>query len=626
MGVPKLVNGIIRPYFEGVARQALKQKRGGGEVPIDILSIDTNGLMYRAANEVLDLEERNPGRQKYLKTLDPNNEEQILTLENEIITMVIRLITQLITIIRPQRTLHVAIDGLVPMGKIESQRTRRLLGVMHRREALRTGTMKVGEKLFDTTSFSPGTQFMFRLNTRLEELFQTRRGKGIGPVPWPLHILYWNHLTRGEGEHKLMAALREEEPSEVVIIGKDADLVFLSLLSKHRVQIIREELNDVLDIEAIRETLEFRRIRVREFCFLLMLIGNDFLPTQPGFNEVELSYPVMEKLLVDARFIDDQDQILWEPLRKILEVLAPLQREWVEKIALSTRAYPFDLAKNDLVPNPTDPSLPLYLDPTAFRAWWVARSFQMPPFGPLKYVEQEFRADHLNYLTSIEWVFRYYNLGQDAVDWAFVYRRHFAPLLVDLLMVPEWPTLPLPHPYPMTPLGHLLAMMPKGVEQLVPRPLLGFFEEDSPMRDLHPKEIYVWHDGNNKEHFGVPYLPKLDPTRMIDLQNRIVATEAERLTFSPRPALRWLVPPSTAAPLPLPALPQIVPLAIPLPSVEVNSTKDYRSIDNQRRIAQLYGAKISEMLGMAVYPDRLPLIDMLEKISIVPIQKQDIKW
>jgi hypothetical protein len=418
-----------------------------------------------------------------------------------------------------------------------------------------------------------------------------------------------------------MDALREEPPSEVVIVGKDADLVFLSLLSKHRVQIIREEMNDVLDIEAIRETLRFRKIRVKEFCFLLMLIGNDFLPTQPGFNEVELSYPIMENLLIGARFIDDQDQIMWQPLKEILGALAPLQREWIEHIALSDRKYPFEMAKYCLR---ADAQGHQTLDFDTFRTWWIARSFQMPPFGPLGYDDAAFRMDHLNYLSTFEWVFRYYLLGQGAVDWALVFRRHFAPLVIDLLAVPEWPSLPPPIPYALNPLGHLLAIMPRGAEQLVPRPLLAFFAEDSPMRDLHPLEIHVWQDGNNKEHFGVPYLPKLDPSRMIDLQNRILATAEERTKFSPAQELSWLAPPSTAVPLPPLAIRQVAPLAVPLPVVDVTSTRDYHSIDNQQRNAQLYGSKISEMLGMAVYPDRLPLVEMLERIPVVPVQRQDI--
>jgi 5'-3' exonuclease len=611
MGVPKLVGGIIRQHFKNVARALLKSLDGRAILPIDIFSIDGNGLLYKAANTILNLDGGNPEQQKYLDSLDPNNPEHLGRIEDEIVEEFVKLVIHLIKVIKPQVAFHLAIDGLVPMGKIESQRIRRLLGVEYRE----TST-KIGDKLFDTTSFSPGTSFMRRLDARLEKLFQIRRGD----VPWPPRIMYWSHLTRGEGEHKLMEALRKEPPSEVVIVAKDADLVFLALLSHHRVQIVREELNDILDIEELRASLNRLNIGTQEFCFLLMLIGNDFLPTQPGFNEVELSYPVMQELLKGAKFIDENGKVIWGPLREILKVLAPLQRDWIEHIAVSRRAYPFELAQKALENTPNGPSLNM----KAFRAWWISRSFQLPPYGPFSYDETQVQVDRLDYLSTIEWVFNYYRNGHLSIDWSKVYRGYFAPLLMDLVVVTEWPYLPPPKYFSLTPLGHLLLMMPSGAEAHLPKFLIPFFEEDSPMRDLHPKKVYIWHDGNNKEHFGVAYLPKLDPRRALELQSRIVVTQKDQLLFETREVREWITIKAVAAKLPPRPLPLVAPLPVQRVVLETEEpTTTYHSKENQQRIAQLYGAKVSEMIGTAVYPDRLPLINAIilqdGPITIVPV-------
>lgn len=132
--------------------------------------------------------------------------------------LIIYLVVQIVNHYKPKGMVYLAVDGVVPMTKIQQQRERRYESAM------------VSPKDAYTGSFiTPGTLFMERLDKHFKKLVHE---KGI----FDMHvdnIIYSSYLVPGEGEHKIMDYLRSKtfqvEQGAHIIYGNDADLVLLAL-------------------------------------------------------------------------------------------------------------------------------------------------------------------------------------------------------------------------------------------------------------------------------------------------------------------------------------------------------------------------------------------------------------
>ncbi|KAI0220726.1 hypothetical protein L0F63_005483 [Massospora cicadina] len=151
---------------------------------------------------------------------------------------------------------------------------------------------------FSRTWLTPGTAFMRELSAQIQE-FICKKMSSSKPrdESWRRpQILYSGHDVPGEGEHKIIALMRDlkEHPSgggiTHCILGSDADLVVLGLaLGAPNVYVAQcsEAFNlyEVAFVSALAEcigrdlgpTWDRRRI-VSDFVMLLTLCGNDFLP------------------------------------------------------------------------------------------------------------------------------------------------------------------------------------------------------------------------------------------------------------------------------------------------------------------------------------------------------------
>jgi 5'-3' exoribonuclease 1 len=193
--------------------------------------------------------------------------------------------------IRPAEV-HIALDGVAPIAKIQQQRKRRYLSIL--RQKL-TGDFSP----WDTNAISPGTRFM----TQLNEYFRHKIQQTFSPIPFH----FYGSDEPGEGEHKIfqhLAALPTPTQPQVVY-GLDADLIMLSLLS-HRPQLFlmrerqKEEGFVYLDIDALRVgilktlakdyqwTIPAEAIQdpfhpwaceiLENYVMACFILGNDFIP------------------------------------------------------------------------------------------------------------------------------------------------------------------------------------------------------------------------------------------------------------------------------------------------------------------------------------------------------------
>jgi len=241
MGIPFYFASLSKSH-KGII-QAIKQ------IDVDVFVIDFNCLIHR-----------------YLKDEDP-------------ITSVIEALEYINNTFCKSRLLIIAMDGLVPYGKIVQQRYRR---------------MRIKEEgIFDRNQISPDTPYM----RDLEQVLKSR---------FPYAIINGTNLP-GEGEHKMIIELQklpENRRKSICIYGLDADLILIALqhhtLSQpNQMFLLREssEFNDpklksaefaTLNIWNLFEQLP---LNIEQYIALSILcFGNDFMPNLAMFSLREGGY------------------------------------------------------------------------------------------------------------------------------------------------------------------------------------------------------------------------------------------------------------------------------------------------------------------------------------------------
>ena len=178
------------------------------------------------------------------------------------------LATLLSDICTPRDHLYIAMDGLVPYGKIVQQRYRRF-------------RIPEGTPVFDRNQISPGTPFMKELDAALR-------------AKYPNAIMSSTD-TSGEGEHKLFEWLKTlpvRERTNAVIYGLDADLILLSLAQEQlcSLSLLRENQSfqskidgySTLNISDLAQKLPIPPHRYVALCVLCF--GNDFMPPLGMFS------------------------------------------------------------------------------------------------------------------------------------------------------------------------------------------------------------------------------------------------------------------------------------------------------------------------------------------------------
>ena len=225
-------DGSIRVPFD-----ATKPNPSGLEA--DNLYIDMNGIIHPCSHP-----ENGP---------QPKNEQEMY--EN-----VCLYVDRLVRAVRPRKLLHLAIDGVAPRAKMNQQRSRRFRSAQEARERAETETQvrtsleeqgtfvpPPSEAPWDSNVITPGTKFMIDLSEYLR--FYIRKRIKEDKAWKNIKVIFSDASVPGEGEHKIMAHIRQQRgqpgynPNLVhVLHGLDADLIMLALATHEaHFYILREE-------------------------------------------------------------------------------------------------------------------------------------------------------------------------------------------------------------------------------------------------------------------------------------------------------------------------------------------------------------------------------------------------
>jgi len=201
---------------------------------IDIYAIDFNGIIHPEAAK------------------ETNEEQLIKNLWDKI--------NGYYDLYKPNKLL-ICIDGVAPFAKIIQQRKRRYLTYFKNK------IDKISTK-WDTNAISPGTNFMNKLNSFIEEQITND------------NYIFSGSNEAGEGEHKIFK-----------LINLDADLIILSLISgRNNIYLMRENRGIItyvninnLKSAIIKELrpkwhIEEDKDLIESYCVMCSILGNDFIP------------------------------------------------------------------------------------------------------------------------------------------------------------------------------------------------------------------------------------------------------------------------------------------------------------------------------------------------------------
>jgi 5'-3' exoribonuclease 1 len=167
----------------------------------------------------------------------------------EIWVEVFNYINAIVDLLKPTKTIVLALDGVAPRCKMNNQRSRRFRSAQDYKEFLKQlygyTDLADSQENFKNNSISPGTRFMQQLNEMIH-FFLLRKIEE--DQHWKrLSIVFTGSDTPGEGEHKIMEFIRANQHSFLpddthCLYGADADLIMLGLtLPVKNACIIREE-------------------------------------------------------------------------------------------------------------------------------------------------------------------------------------------------------------------------------------------------------------------------------------------------------------------------------------------------------------------------------------------------
>ena len=216
--------------------------------------------------------------------------------EEIMLNRIISKIDELVQYTNVEDLLYIAVDGIPPKGKMKQQRMRRYKSMYE-------------NKIWDTNAISPGTKFINKLNIRLKSLKSDK-----------LKIIISDSTERGEGEHKILQYIKNNNLDNCVIYGLDADLIMLSIVSqKDNIYLLRERteyniedtVNEYiyLNIDKLKDFIvkdigvkANKEIILNDYIFMCFLLGNDFINhihslslRYNGYNYLIETYKLLQK-------------------------------------------------------------------------------------------------------------------------------------------------------------------------------------------------------------------------------------------------------------------------------------------------------------------------------------------
>lgn len=471
MGIPSYFSQIVKRH-----KNIIKNYQNNNIV--DNLYLDSNSIIYDQINN-LDNQKSNDFEDRLIKSVCDKINSYILK-------------------IKPTKKILIAFDGVAPMSKLKHQRSRRYKSWYQ--SELKNNIIKKTNETWNTSSITPGTQFMEKLTTKINSYFNNNN-----------KIIISSSNEIGEGEHKIFQYIRSNinyhKNTTTVIYGLDSDLIMLSLNHIHltkQLLLYREAPEFIKSIDSSLDNKNeyllcintlFNEINkeigsVYSYIFMCFLLGNDFLPRFPslnirtnGIDKIINAY----KMNNNNNFLINNNNTInlnWKNIRNWISILASEEHNnIIEEYELRSKykygygyGYGHGHNNNESIEEKCNKiilQLPLierqieeYINPN--ESGWEHRYYKM--LFDIEINDSRKKQICINYLEGLEWTIKYYTYG--CPDWTWHYKYDYPPLLCDLIKyVPYFETTLINSnnkTYAVSPLVQLSYVLPYNSLYLLP--------------------------------------------------------------------------------------------------------------------------------------------------------------
>eukprot|EP00210_Caulerpa_lentillifera_P009231 g8800.t1 len=487
-------------------------------------------------------------------------------------------IEKLVITIRPKQLIFITMDGVTPIAKLNQHRSKKFKIGENMKLAAAAATRR-GEvlKSFDLNSITPGTAFMVDLTSHLKSLI---RAKIKDDPCWPSKVIFSGCDVTGEADQKILDYLRSMKNSghwrpnqRHCFYGLDAHTIMVSLvihephcflfkesssrpkgskgpaaremLETHKqedfiscsISLLRDYLEMELKIALPRSyKLDIERA-IDDFVLFCVLSGNDFLPSLECLDGMDLllenlieSYKAKLPSFGNGCYITNIGRIDGGRLQRVLEHCS--KNEEI-RITNQLRAisdghgtvdgrqihrdflFTSNRAARDIFNASVTPE-------EAIEAWkqrHYTEKLQMesPSMTP-KIVS--------SYFEGLNWMMRYFYRGLPS--WTWYYPYHYAPMMSDLKNMDPAKVI-FEMGASLSPLHHLMAVLPRASYKLVPRILQPLMTDPkSPLAPYYPNDCKVDIEGKRVEREAVVLLPFYNEQRLRLVVSKIPGSEFSR--------------------------------------------------------------------------------------------------
>ena len=465
MGIPSYFSYIVKNHL------TIIKKLKDNSIQVNNLYLDCNSIIYDAVHNI-----------DFTNLVESD--------DNTIIRFVCLKIKEYINILKPNKVIYIAFDGVAPIAKLKQQRARRYKS-------------QNTSNLWNTTAITPGTVFMKKLNAEVKLTFQN-------PLQYNVeNIICSGSDIHGEGEHKLFQFIRDFPKKHInyntVIYGLDADLIMLSInhlpITKniylfretpHFIKSINAELEPnekyLLDIPELANiitldmnnnkelTNEKQTNRIYDYIFLCFFLGNDFMPHFPsvnirtgGIDKMLNAYK--ETLGSSNNNLTDGNKIFWKNVRKLVVYLANLEEEYLKTEMIIRNKKEKYISQDDKLKQIEfiplyERNVEKYINP--YKVNWQNRYYKT--LFDIEIDDIRKKQICTNYLQGLEWTMKYYTNG--CPDWRWSYLYNYPPLFSDLIhYIPYFDTefITYKPANPVSELVQLCYVLPKQSLSLLPQ-------------------------------------------------------------------------------------------------------------------------------------------------------------
>jgi len=415
-----------------------------------------------------------------LRTQPPFRPEEAATWERAFCTAIVEYMEEIVRVGRPSKGLYISCDGVVSAAKRRQQRLRRFKGPwFSAATAHMEGRVHTDTESWDQNALTPGSTFMALLGSCLEAA-----GAALA-IRSGLQVLVSTTAEPGEGEHKLLAAMRRIRPASCMIYGLDADLILLSMLLHQETGAAISLLREAQEFERDSAAAEWRSLdvpglvaalglpvsQIPSFVAGMSLLGNDFMPRPITKTVREGGIPQLLQFLESTAdpLVSEEGQLNPVGFRKLIETWASVEEEDMltavrRAVKDRDRYYPTELERWTASPARRG-GITALLDEGSgrLRAEWrsIYRSWihghDSESMGKM-------------YCAGVAWIWDYYKGRPFDHGWCF--EPHLPPLWSDVAAAISPSALvppPIVYAAPLPDWLHLLAVLPSdSVERLLP--------------------------------------------------------------------------------------------------------------------------------------------------------------